>query len=163
MNQVRTKIINLLATGYTIEEVGAPDMLAEHFNVKKLLDLEFLVLREYNSVRDDLEQIAKYLAPALTAQDEVIRCLEFLSKKLLDYRKGESGNKSSRYPPSQGPRTPDTNPKAVKTRPRIEPKCSIPKQSPTNGADTANKVPKAKPIKAASKDHTMMPPPKGSR
>jgi hypothetical protein len=97
MNQVRTEIINLLAAGHTIEEVGAPDMLAEHFSVKKLLDLESHVLREYNSIRDDLEQITKYLAPALTAQDEVIKCLEFLSKKLLDYRKGESGSKSSKY------------------------------------------------------------------
>jgi len=54
------------------------------------------------------------------------------------------------YPLREGPIIPETNPYAVKTRPKIAPKCFMPKQSVTRGADTPNNVPNPKPMTAAS-------------
>jgi len=58
---------------------------------------------------------------------------------------------SNRYPLKDGPNGPETNPYAVKIRPKIAPKCFRPKQSDAKGAETAKSVPKAKPIIAASR------------
>lgn len=52
-------------------------------------------------------------------------------------------------PLKAGPKGPEKKPYAVKTIPKTLPKFWMPKQSVTNGADTVNKEPNAKPMSPA--------------